>query len=389
MIPMTKDLLRSQPAFGQLPSQVASGRGTDGSSILVHPVSQRRPSPPTIHARRPSPTIVMNLLRGLFGRAAPDDARCFDNSTASHAMDLSLLASLQQNPATYNSYRHSLRENKGLTELVVDEAAGSLKRSATTTTSLKRSTTAESTTAPQKDNNAKDKVEFGMEVDAKGKTSKEKEPAHVAQYIKLDDGTKYDLQTLKSDQIRKLPLNFGCKGVQSATLFNCRKAMATRISMGVIYNNMNVANPSTTTDTIKINTCIRISNAFVHPEILPYTLTMNDKKDRADFEHGNGARNKNLYMMIADMVNDTERNDEIGVLLDGDGEEGDDDFDIHINKLFKEGNINPRHYTTVSWEYVRGFASDLVNTRKNMKKVSRKDELTQFSEWFLIVSFTP
>jgi hypothetical protein len=43
-----EDLLRSQPAFGQLPSQVASGRGTDGSSILAHPVSQRRPSPPTI-----------------------------------------------------------------------------------------------------------------------------------------------------------------------------------------------------------------------------------------------------------------------------------------------------------------------------------------------------
>jgi hypothetical protein len=311
-------------------------------------------------------------------------------------MDLSLLASLQQNPATYNSYRHSLCENKGLTELVVDEAAGSLKRSAT----------AESMTAPQNpkrakgalppelesltDNNAKDKVEFGMEVDAKGKTSEEKEPARVAQYIKLDDGTKYDLQTLKSDQIRKLPLNFGCKGVQSATLFNCRKAMATRISMGVINNNMNVANPSTTTDTIKINTCIRISNAFVHPKILPYTLTMNDKKDRADFEHGNGARNKNLYMMIADMVNDTERYDEIGVLLDGDGKEGDDDFDIHINKLFKEGNINPRHFTTVSWEYVRGFGSDLVNARKNVKKkVSRKDEIMQFSEWFLIVSFTP
>jgi hypothetical protein len=59
-------------------------------------------------------------------------------------MDLLLLASLQQNPATYNSYRHSLCENEGLTELVVDEAAGSLKRSATTTTSLKRSATAES-----------------------------------------------------------------------------------------------------------------------------------------------------------------------------------------------------------------------------------------------------
>jgi hypothetical protein len=228
-----------------------------------------------------------------------------------------------------------------------------------------------------------------MEVDAKGKTSEEKEPARVAQCIKLDDGTKYDLQTLKSDQIRKLALNFGCKGVQSATLFNCRKAIATRISMGVIYNNMNVANPSTTTDTIKINTCIRISNAFVHPEILPYTLTMNDKKDRADFEHGNGARNKNLYTMIADMVNDTERNDEIGVLLHGDGEEGDDDFDIHINKLFKEGNINPRHFTTASWKSVRGFVSDLVKAHKNVKKVSQKDEITQFSEWFLIVSFTP
>jgi hypothetical protein len=277
-----EDLLRSQPAFGQLPSQVASGRGTDGSSILAHPVSQRRPSPPT---------IVTNLLSGLFGQAALDDARRFDNSTASHAMDLSLLAS--------------------------------------------------------------------------------------------------DLQTLKSDQIRKLALNFGCKGVQSATLFNCRKVMATRISMGVIYNNMNMANPSTTTDTIKINTCIRISNALVHPEILPYTLTMNDKKDRADFEHGNGARNENLYTMIADMANDTEHNDEIGVLFHGDGEEGDDDFDIHINKLFKEGNINPRHFTTVSWESVRGFVSDLVKARKNVKNVSRKDEITQFSEWFLIVSFTP
>jgi hypothetical protein len=311
---------------------------------------------------------VTNLLSGLFGQALPDDARRFDNSTASHALDLSLLASLQQNRATYNSYHHSLGENEGLTELVIDEAAGSLKRTATTMISLKRSATAESTTAPQNlkrakgalppelesltYNNAKDKVEFGMEVDAKGKTSEEKEPARVAQYIKLDDGTKYDLQTLKSDQIRKLPLNFGCKGVQSATLFNCRKAMATRFSMGVIYNNMNVANPSTTTDTIKINTCICISNAFVHPEILPCTLKMNDKKDRADFEHGNGARNKNLYTMIADMVNDTKRNDKIGVLLHGDGEEGDDDFDIHINKLFTEGNINLRHFTTVSWESV-------------------------------------
>jgi hypothetical protein len=244
---MTKDLLHSQPAFGQLPSQVASGRGTDGSSILAHPVSQRRPSPPTIHARRPSPTIVTNLLRGLFGQAAPDDARRFDNSTASHAMDLSLLASLQQNPATYNSYRHSLCENEGLTELVIDEAAGSLKRSATTTTSLKRSATAESTTAPQNrkrakgalppelesltDSNAKDKVEFGMEVDAKGKTSEEKEPARVAQYIKLDDGTKYDIREGKSPDDKKTPhflLNF----LQISTIF----ASFSRAHAGTLQN---------------------------------------------------------------------------------------------------------------------------------------------------------
>jgi hypothetical protein len=85
--------------------------------------------------------IVMNLLSGLFGQAVPNDAHHFDNSTASHAMDLLLLASLQQNPATYNSYCHSLGENKRLTELVIDEAAGSLKRSTTTMTSLKSSAT--------------------------------------------------------------------------------------------------------------------------------------------------------------------------------------------------------------------------------------------------------
>jgi hypothetical protein len=54
-----EDLLCSQPTFGQLPSQGASGGGTDGSSILVHPVLQHCPSPPTIHARRPSPTLLL------------------------------------------------------------------------------------------------------------------------------------------------------------------------------------------------------------------------------------------------------------------------------------------------------------------------------------------
>jgi hypothetical protein len=112
-----EDLLPSQPTFGQLR---------------------------TIGAYRPSPTISPNLLSGLFGQAAPDNSRRFDNAAASHAMDPSLLAYLQQNPSTY-SYPHSTGENGGLTELVIDEAADSLKRSATTTESLKRSATAEST----------------------------------------------------------------------------------------------------------------------------------------------------------------------------------------------------------------------------------------------------
>jgi hypothetical protein len=43
----------------------------------------------------------------------------------------------------------------------------------------------------------------------------------------------------------------------------------------------------------------------------------------------------------------------------------------------------------VSWESVWGFVSDLEKARKNVKTVSRKDKLMQFSKWFLIVSFTP
>jgi hypothetical protein len=88
----------------------------------------------------------------------------------------------------------------------------------------KRSTTTMSTTAskakwpkgvlpPELDlltyKNAKDKVEFGMEVDEKARTTEQKEPAHVAQFSKVDDGTKCDLKMLRSDQIWKLALNFG------------------------------------------------------------------------------------------------------------------------------------------------------------------------------------
>ena len=52
---------------------------------------------------------------------------------------------------------------------------------------------------------------------------------------------------------------------------------------------------------------------------------------------------------------------------DGDGGDG----DKHVKKVLKEGNINPKHYTTTTRESVRSLVRDMVKARKNVLEAMR------------------
>jgi hypothetical protein len=148
----------------------------------------------------------------------------------------------------------------------------------------------------------------GDELDGKKKDPENQGPFLVALSIKVDDSHTYNLGKLGVFQMRNLARKFGCKGIGSANLFKIRRAMALRVTTGAAYANNQIVNPVSdpqVEQTRKTNTNCRIVTALFTNEILPEFSKINDRKDRRDFETGNGANNERLFRKLSDMVNDT------------------------------------------------------------------------------------
>ena len=126
----------------------------------------------------------------------------------------------------------------------------------------------------------------------------------VAQKIQLSNGKSYDLigKDLTVDQLRLLCKVFGAKGAGSMNKFDCRKALAMRKVLGRQYCVGKIDDP-------KDNDCrhvtyIVLTNALFHSDFRDKFLSINNSKNREDFEMGVGSNNKQLWSDIADWIND-------------------------------------------------------------------------------------
>ena len=126
----------------------------------------------------------------------------------------------------------------------------------------------------------------------------------VAQKIQLSNGKSYDLigKDLTVDQLWLLCKVFGAKGAGSMNKFDCRKALAMRKVLGRQYCVGKIVDP-------KDNDCrhvtyIVLTNALFHSDFRGKFLSINNSKNREDFETGVGSNNKRLWSDIADWIND-------------------------------------------------------------------------------------
>jgi hypothetical protein len=134
--------------------------------------------------------------------------------------------------------------------------------------------------------------------------------------------------------------------------------------MGAVYGNCDVVNPVKDPQVDKIrksNTGCRIVTAIFTNEILPAFSKINDRKDRRDFETGNGSKNERLFIKISEMVNDTEATqlDEL-ILPDNLGDE-------HIIAAVDDDGVNPKDFVQQSWQSVAKAISKFTKARKQVQ----------------------
>jgi len=169
----------------------------------------------------------------------------------------------------------------------------------------------------------KDKLVCAEEIDrsaskrGEGQDCLVKVARHIIARAGKPNEKKWDLQDLNSHQIRRLALNFGCSKVGSSSKFECRRQMALKVDGGTTYGNLDIPNPTSTAKDKKVNTAMRILNAVFSPSLVDGFLTLNDQKKRADFEAASGnSPHKEFWKDVSNMVNDSESNRELSVVLD-------------------------------------------------------------------------
>jgi hypothetical protein len=206
-----------------------------------------------------------------------------------------------------------------------------------------------------------DKIQCEEERDLKN--VKNSEVVNVARWLCLNKPQPHrlDLSTFNSKQIRKLALNCGVKGAGSLTLFAARKGIVMAITMGTVYDNNTISNPRTTRDERKVNTLMRLINACFHSEVNALFIDLNDAKKRKDYEKAHGGNPiKKFWTTVSEMTNDTERNKELGVVLES--RLGEDE---HLHDLVEEGSLNLNDFTAQTFLSAQQNMCDCMKAREN------------------------
>jgi hypothetical protein len=176
-------------------------------------------------------------------------------------------------------------------------------------------------------------------------------PYTVAKFIEVGSVEKnnfkrFDLCELNSDNIRKVAAAFGCKGVSSATMFDCRFKMALRKTSGTSSDNLAIPNPVCAAGERKINTHLRVLNTVFSATFINDFIKLNDNKSRNDFEAVSGASPfKTFWEDVSNRVNDTESDDGITNILFT-GEEG----NTTLKGLVASSNYSLADFNQVDWK---------------------------------------
>jgi hypothetical protein len=179
------------------------------------------------------------------------------------------------------------------------------------------------------------------EADPRGKTDKERSTLIiVAKSIEImdNDGTiifSQELDKLSSPNLRIIAKNFGCRNVGSMAKFQVRLQMALKKTMMTNYS----INEATSTLNAITNTknYIRVINACFHPDNFESFLKINDRKDRKDFEVGNGAKNDNFWSIISDFQNDLD-NKSINNFLPIEEPLNNQPYSVYVNEAIHDGH---------------------------------------------------
>jgi hypothetical protein len=129
----------------------------------------------------------------------------------------------------------------------------------------------------------------------------------VAQTIVLTDSNGAEtyslvIDSLHSNNLRKLANMFGIRGQGSKSKWETRLAIAQKKSLQSRYNIGSLSYNNSSIDNTK--NIVRVINGIFHPDNFETFLSLNDRKDRTDFEYGNGPNNVNFWALLADYVND-------------------------------------------------------------------------------------
>jgi hypothetical protein len=117
------------------------------------------------------------------------------------------------------------------------------------------------------------------------------------------------VKLLTVPHLRRLSKQFGIKGYGSKMKYEIRQLLAAKKSSYDRYNIDALATPVNSSSADNTKNIVRVINGVFHPDNFESFLTLNNRKDRSDFEYGNGANNVNFWTIVADCVNDATNTD--------------------------------------------------------------------------------
>jgi len=211
------------------------------------------------------------------------------------------------------------------------------------------------------------RLECEKQMDPKNKV--DPGPYKVAKHIVAGRGDmekKWDLESLNSTQLRKLAIQFGCKGAGGKTKFNCRQQMALCKEGGTLCGNVDIPNPTSSAQEKKLNTLLRILNAAFSPSMVDRLIHLNDTKGRKDFEASNGGNPvKSFFTDLSEMVNDPLNDDDLKLLVDSDEDENE-----VLHSLVANDIVNLTDFTQQTHKSAQQNLCDMMKARERCRKAA-------------------
>ncbi|CAB9521941.1 hypothetical protein SEMRO_1252_G256220.1 [Seminavis robusta] len=225
----------------------------------------------------------------------------------------------------------------------------------------------------------KSRLELGEELNKRSKDNPG--PFTVAQYIVFGSESrgnyeKFEIDKLSCDQLRKLAVNFGCKGVSSAGKFEIRRRMAIRCTAATAYDNPEIVNNFASARDLKINSTYRLLNTCVHSTYFQRFVDLHANKTRIDHESNRAGPYKQFWIDIADFYNDTENNQELSVIYGAVEEEDERQFDIAT-----AGPINPCNFNKLNHESCCQLVKDAMKAVEKIHAAMKKSGQGSNDPW--------